>query len=139
MKRTTWRQKIAIPLLKRYGVTYYNPSLHEKISSPVIEDFLSESENGNETSHLELNDNSTTSIIKSASRTLLEDLSVMDESKIVLFVITNETRSITSMILAAYYIAMKKNVVLCVQQLVLNDCVVGSDTVSLFFLNFSSY
>lgn len=121
IKRTNWRQDIAVPLLKRYGVTYYNPALHEQLETTDDNEFV----NG------DLNDNNeTTSIVKSASNDLLYDLNVMNDSKIVLFVITNETRSITSMILAAYYIALKKNVVLCVQPLDLEECTIGPDTVS---------
>ncbi|KAK9722528.1 hypothetical protein QE152_g19641 [Popillia japonica] len=41
----------------------------------------------------------------------------MDNSKVLLFVITEDTRSLTTMILAAYYIGLGKDVVLCVQHL----------------------
>lgn len=50
--------------------------------------------------------------------------------EIALFVITNDTRSLTSMILAAHYIGIGKNVVLSMEQLNSEHCVVANETVS---------
>lgn len=41
----------------------------------------------------------------------------MDASRVLIFVISRETRSLSSMALAAYYIGLGCNVVLCVQHL----------------------
>lgn len=53
----------------------------------------------------------------------------IDQSKVVLFVISNDTRSLTSMILAAHYIGSGKDVVLCVEQLNSENCVIANETV----------
>lgn len=132
MKKTTWRQNIAIPLLKKYGVTYYNPSLHEN-NCTQAENFNILYLNGDRYDP-DMNDNSSVECAKNSARDLLHDMEVMNKSKVVLFVITNETRSITSMILAAHYIALRKNVVLCVQQLPLENCIIGSDVVCIYFI-----
>lgn len=54
----------------------------------------------------------------------------------VLFVISNDTRSLTSMILAAHYIGSGKDVVLCVEQLNSENCVIANETVIYFSINF---
>jgi len=53
----------------------------------------------------------------------------MDNSYVLLFVITGTTRSIASMALAAHYIGLNCNVVLCVQHLS-DDAVIGNDKLS---------
>lgn len=52
--------------------------------------------------------------------------SLMDSSRVLLFVITNETRSLAPMTLAAHCIGLMYNVVLCVQMLPEN-CVLGQE------------
>lgn len=54
----------------------------------------------------------------------------LDQSSVLLFVITNDTRSLTTMILASYYIGLGRNVVLCVQQLPAEDCQICGEKVS---------
>lgn len=59
---------------------------------------------------------------------------LLDSSRVLLFIITNETRSLAPMTLAAHYIGLGYNVVLCVQMLP-EFCIIGNDTVSnTFFL-----
>lgn len=53
---------------------------------------------------------------------------VLDASRVLLFVITNETRSLAPMTLAAHYIGLGYNVVLCVQMLP-DYCIIGNDKV----------
>lgn len=57
------------------------------------------------------------------------DPEVMDASRVLLFVITNDTRSLVPMTLAAHYIGLGYNVVLCVQMLPTDFCIIGSDKV----------
>lgn len=54
---------------------------------------------------------------------------LLDSSRVLLFIITNETRSLAPMTLAAHYIGLGYNVVLCVQMLP-EFCIIGNDTVS---------
>lgn len=56
---------------------------------------------------------------------------LLDSSRVLLFIITNETRSLAPMTLAAHYIGLGYNVVLCVQMLP-EFCIIGNDTVSIF-------
>ncbi|XP_065358274.1 uncharacterized protein raw isoform X3 [Calliphora vicina] len=59
-------------------------------------------------------------------RTNLFNPSILDSSRVLLFVITNETRSLAPMTLAAHCIGLMYNVVLAVQMLP-NDCVIGNE------------
>ncbi|KAJ8932967.1 hypothetical protein NQ314_014298 [Rhamnusium bicolor] len=61
---------------------------------------------------------------------VLEWKKVMDRSRILLFVITGDTRSLTSMILAAHYMGLNKEVVLCIQSLPSEGCVISNETLS---------
>lgn len=100
-----WRSEIAIPLFKKHGVTYYNPTLREadKTNGKIQYD------NGVD---------------------ILEWKKNMDSSKVLLMVVTSDTRSMRTIILSAYYIALNKDIVLCVQNLPTEDCVVNNETVS---------
>lgn len=62
---------------------------------------------------------------------ILEWKQVIDESYVAVFTISNDTRSLTSMILAAYYIGLNEKVVLCIQDLPSN-CVINNEMVSEF-------
>lgn len=53
---------------------------------------------------------------------------ILDASRVLLFTITNETRSLAPMTLAAHYIGLGYNVVLCVQMLP-EFCIIGHDKV----------
>ncbi|XP_017776253.1 PREDICTED: uncharacterized protein LOC108562433 isoform X2 [Nicrophorus vespilloides] len=98
--RNGWRESV-IPLLKKHGVTYYNPAIREF-------DGIS---NLNESAVLHRKKN-------------------MDKSKVLLFNITEDTRSLTTMILAAHYIGLDRNVVLCVQQLPIDGLEIKGEALS---------
>lgn len=57
------------------------------------------------------------------------DPSLLDASRVLLFVITNETRSLAPMTLAAHYIGLGYDVVLCVQMLT-DSIIYGNERVS---------
>lgn len=63
---------------------------------------------------------------------LLFNPNLLDSSRVLFFLITNETRSLAPMTLAAHYIGLGYNVVLCVQMLPEN-CKIGKDNVSIEF------
>ncbi|XP_064212539.1 uncharacterized protein raw isoform X3 [Tribolium castaneum] len=100
---SNWREDVAIPTLKKYNIRY----------NPV-------STNG-----YEVLDNKSVS-----DEDVLEWKQMMDGADVLLFVITEDTRSLTTMILAAHYIAIGKNLVLCVQHLPEENCVVGNESLS---------
>ncbi|GLG99492.1 Uncharacterized protein GBIM_05949 [Gryllus bimaculatus] len=93
-RASTWREDIAIPMLKKSGLTYFNPQL-----------------------------------CSWSKRLIPIEAAAMDNSYVLLFVISNTSRSLASMAVAAHYIGLGCNVVLCVQQL-LDDCILGSDKLS---------
>jgi hypothetical protein len=61
--------------------------------------------------------------------TLMYNPNILDSSRVLLFIITDETRSLAPMTLAAHYIGLGYNVVLCVQMLH-DGCTIGNDKVS---------
>ncbi|KAF5273422.1 hypothetical protein FQA39_LY07439 [Lamprigera yunnana] len=93
--QSPWRDDIAIPLLKKHGLTYYNPTIREaSVESECI--YL----NGD------------------FENCLSRWKNVIDKSKVLLFMVTSDTKSLTTMILAAHYIGLdKNNVVLCIEAL----------------------
>lgn len=74
----------------------------------------------------------TESSSQNAIRKTMFNSQVLDASRVLLFVITNETRSLAPMTLAAHYIGLGYNVVLCVQMLP-EFCIIGNDKVITFF------
>ena len=92
---------MATPLLKKHGVEYYNPALRDQHPADCA-----------------------------SSDDVTEWRREIEQCRILLFVITNDTRSLTSMILAAHYVGMGKNVVLSIEQLDGDSCVVADETVS---------
>lgn len=166
--RTTWRKRIAIPMLGRHKITYHLPKLHEslnhtdavtdltdvernhKVPATNALDTSSSNDSGisiggsgkkrvpqmrlisaTTTAHFSetLNGATTASVHSTHPRKNMFNEDLLDSSRVLLFVITNETRSLAPMTLAAYCIGLGYNVVLCVQMLA-NDCVIGADTVS---------
>lgn len=110
MLRTNWRQQHAIPLLNSKGISFHLPQLHESL----------EHTNGQVAGFGELNG--------SSPRKNMFNPTVLEASRVLLFVITNETRSLAPMTLAAHCIGLGYNVVLCVQMLP-DDCIIGEDKV----------
>ncbi|XP_035216798.1 uncharacterized protein LOC118190228 isoform X2 [Stegodyphus dumicola] len=79
-KPSTWREDIAIPLLKKKGLTYFSPQ----------DGVWSE-------------------------RLIPMEATNMENSQVLLFVIKNDSRSLADMILAAHYVGLGCQVVLCIQ------------------------
>lgn len=111
MLRTKWRQHYAIPHLEMEGITYHLPQLHESLEQP----------NGSVSRYSELNGPS--------PRRNMFNPTLLEASRILVFVISNETRSLAPMTLAAHCIGLGYNVVLCVQMLP-EKCTIGEDEVS---------
>lgn len=106
--QTNWRKEIAIPILKENNISYSDPSSlngYEGLDNGYAKTFTEQE--------------------------ILQWKQIMDSVKILLFVITNDTRSLTTMILAAHYIGLGKNVVLSIEPLPEEDCNVGNETVSI--------
>ncbi|RZC39640.1 hypothetical protein BDFB_003351 [Asbolus verrucosus] len=110
-----WREETAIPILKKHGITYYNPTLRDTNGYEVLDNVC-------------LHDIAYNKNL--ADQDVLEWKQFMDAAKVLLFVITNDTRSLTTMVLAAHYIGLGKNIVLCVQQLPEEDCVICKEPLS---------
>ncbi|XP_055388268.1 uncharacterized protein LOC129616659 [Condylostylus longicornis] len=140
--RTTWRCKIAIPYLNSRGITYHLPALHESIiPSPKLKRWLSEISSKSEEDNTYYDEKLLINLNKnfrskntdeelswpSVIRKNLYNPSLLDSSRILLFVITNETRSLAPMTLAAHCIGLMYNVILCVQMLSENDCYIGNE------------
>ncbi|XP_035782858.1 uncharacterized protein LOC118461533 isoform X1 [Anopheles albimanus] len=100
--KTSWRQRWAFPMLKRHNLSYYVSALHESFGS---------CNNTGGSDGGEKNQQS------DPQRTLRYDAAMLDACRIVIFAITNETRSLAPMTMAAHYIGLGYNVVLCVQML----------------------
>lgn len=99
---TNWRQNYAVPYLKSKNITFYTSTLHEGPESSV---------HFNETGEINIMRNDE----------LIFDPAIIDASRILLFVITNQTRSLGAMTMAAHYMGLGYNIVLSVEMLP-NDC-----------------
>jgi raw len=115
--RTKWRQEIAIPMLNKKNVTFHLPTLDENLSVKKVhkegKSFIQE-----------------VAEIRDESSLMFKPRILDYSSRVLLFVITNETRSLAPMTLAAHYIGMNFKVVLCIQTLKEN-CKIGNDVVSI--------
>lgn len=123
MLRTTWRRDIAIPLLKSRNITFYLPTIHENLALKEAK-----KSKGYKLEELE----------HSSSEALMYSPRILDSSRVLLFVITNETRSLAPMTLAAHYIGLAYNVVLCIQMLPDKDCKIGIEKVSFICFDFNA-
>ncbi|CAH1101813.1 unnamed protein product [Psylliodes chrysocephalus] len=108
-----WRSDIAIPLIKKHGLSYYNPALREGMEDSYVGNGCDDDR-----------------FVRSNSSDVLEWKRALDKSKVLLIVITNDTRSMTSIILAAFYMGLNKDMVLCVQNLASDDCRIGNETLT---------
>uniref|UniRef100_A0A1Q3FKN2 Putative nucleoside 2-deoxyribosyltransferase like protein n=1 Tax=Culex tarsalis TaxID=7177 RepID=A0A1Q3FKN2_CULTA len=106
-KLTKWQQKCVVPYLKSQNITFYSSTLSEGLDKAQQND----SEMVNEVH---------------AEDELMFNPSELDASRILLFVITNETRSLGAMTMSAHYIGMGYNIVMCVQMMNNNCSVRGS-------------
>lgn len=121
MLRTKWRRDIALPYLKEKQITFYLPTLHENLTLKQLKKIKSESDNSAFTLIQEAED-------QEGQGPLMYSPRILDSSRVLLFVITNETRSLAPMTLAAHYIGLGYNVVLCIQMLP-ESCKIGNDQV----------
>lgn len=126
MVRTRWRQDVAIPYLKSNGVSFYLPTLHENLCKTHFNSLGDASVDPSEFC---------TSLFPGhpleSDDALMYNPSILDSSRVLLFVITNQTRSLAPMTLAAHCIGLGYNVVLCVQMLP-EECTIGHDKVSTY-------
>lgn len=97
-KQTKWQQKIVEPYLKSQNITFYSSTLSEGL------------EKSQQNDSAKIND-------AHADDELMFNPSELDASRILLFVITNETRSLSAMTMSAHYIGMGYNIVMCVQMI----------------------
>jgi raw len=116
--RTKWRREIALPYLKEKQVSFYMPTLHENLSLKQIKRLQSNPDDSLTVHEITGDD----------IGSLMYNPRILDSSRVLLFVITNETRSLAPMTLAAHYIGLGYNVVLCIQTLP-EDCTIGNDKV----------
>ena len=117
MLRSKWRREIAIPYLKSKNISFFLPTIHDNL---IIKESKRVKKNTNGGYKLEE--------VGACEDTTMFNPRILDSSRVLLFVITNETRSLAPMTLAAHYIGLAYNVVLCVQMLPEN-CTIGSDKV----------
>lgn len=133
----SWREDIAIPLLKKYGLTYYNPAVSEtncldNLNETEINLFLTNSSMYFNGDNEEVHRNGENSVFDNC---ILQRKRLIDKSRAKLFVVTNDTRSLTSMILAAHYIGLSDSkTVLCIEQLPSENCLVENEKVIYSFV-----
>lgn len=155
--RTSWRRDIAIPMLKQRAISFHMPTLHESITVtvPLAAGAAATSDTATNgmpsdfdvacgAAQIPVKRNKKSRRDEPLGATLSTDTdlaalnvvrkpmfnpALLESSRVLLFVITNETRSLAPMTLAAHYIGLGYNVVLCVQMLP-EFCVIGNDRVS---------
>lgn len=156
--RTNWRNEV-IAMLNEHDISYHMPQLHESLlqngdsdgrlstSPPSSQNEPSSSKSLEQSSS---NDSgigtgqsrnsyrtSNGTIISPTGRRML-NLSLLESSRVLLFVISNETRSLAPMTLAAHCLGLGYNVVLCVQMLSTEHCTIGDDKVGFIKKNRSN-
>lgn len=107
---SNWQQSYAVPYLKSKNISFYTSSLHE---GPV------NSFNLNESGEIRI----------TANDELIFDPAILDASRILLFVIGDQTRSLGAMTMAAHYMGLGYNIVLCIQMLP-NECRINGKQLS---------
>uniref|UniRef100_A0A182NQI8 Uncharacterized protein n=1 Tax=Anopheles dirus TaxID=7168 RepID=A0A182NQI8_9DIPT len=105
--KTSWRQRWAFPMMKRHNLSYYVSALHEGFCCRRTDATVCDGSVGQQ--------------LLDPQNTLRYDAAMLDACRIVIFAITNETRSLAPMTMAAHYIGLGYNVVLCVQMLSSNE------------------
>lgn len=149
--RSNWRNEV-IAMLNEHDMTYHMPQLHDSLihsqngeldgrlsTSPPVQNESSSSkpletsssnDSGISTGQPRNSYRTTNGTIIYPSGKRMLHLSLLESSRVLLFVISNETRSLAPMTLAAHCVGLGYNVVLCVQMLS-NDCIIGDDKVIL--------
>lgn len=84
----SWRQEVAVPMLKKHGLTYFNPQAVTRRLMPML-------------------------------------ASAVDNSRVLLFVIQGNSRSVGAMNEAAFHIGQGHKVVLVVQKIQAEESVIG--------------
>lgn len=146
--RTNWRGE-AIAMLSEHDISYHMPQLHESLlqngdsdgrlstsppsaNEPCSSKSLEQSSSNDSGIGTGQNRNSyrtsNGTVICPTGRRML-NLSLLESSRVLLFVISNETRSLAPMTLAAHCLGLGYNVVLCVQMLSTDNCTIGDDKV----------
>lgn len=146
--RSNWRNKV-IAMLNEHDITYHMPQLHDSLihtthngdtelsTSPPVQNEPSSSkpletsssnDSGISTGQPRNSYRTTSGTVIYPSGRRMFHLSLLESSRVLLFVISNETRSLAPMTLAAHCVGLGYNVVLCVQMLS-NDCTIGKDKV----------
>lgn len=148
--RSNWRNE-AISMLNQHDLTYHMPQLHDSLihsqngdsdgrlsTSPPVQNEPSSSkpletsssnDSGISTGQPRHSYRTTSGTVIYPSGRRMFNLHLLESSRVLLFVISNETRSIAPMTLAAHCIGLGYNVVLCVQMLPQN-CSIGDDKVN---------
>lgn len=148
--RTNWRNE-AIAMLNEHDISYHLPQLHESLlqngdadgqlstspnepssSKPLEQSSSNDSGIGTGQSRNNYRTANGTVICPTGRRML--NLSLLEASRVLLFVISNETRSLAPMTLAAHCLGLGYNVVLCVQMLSTDSCTIGDDKVGFYKL-----
>lgn len=150
--RSNWRNEV-IAMLNEHDLTFHMPQLHESLihpqngdsdgrlsTSPPVQNEPSSSkpletsssnDSGISTGQLRNSYRTTNGTLIYPSGKRMFHLSLLESSRVLLFVISNETRSLAPMTLAAHCVGLGYNVVLCVQMLS-NECTIGNDKVRFF-------
>ncbi|XP_049821271.1 uncharacterized protein LOC109602705 isoform X2 [Aethina tumida] len=98
-----WCDEIAIPRLKNQGISYYNPTIREGFRQNGTSNFTS------------------WDVMDGWKQG-------MDRSRILLFVITGDTRGLSTMVFASHYLAVRpENVILCIQHLSVDGCNIDNE------------
>lgn len=97
-KLTKWKQTCVVPYLNSQNITFYTSTLSEGLDKSLK------------------NDPATVNDVQTEDEIMFNP-SELDASRILLFVITNETRSLSAMTMSAHYIGMGYNIVMCVQMM----------------------
>lgn len=108
-----------IPMKRKKSRREETTSLHEQIPTTV-----------DDATSVKIDDKCDLTMSLNVVRKPMFNPALLESCRVLLFVITNETRSLAPMTLAAHYIGLGYNIVLCVQMLP-EFCVIGNDRVSL--------
>lgn len=140
--RSCWRNEV-VPLLNERNVTYRMPGLHVSLKHDQTRTEESDEPSLSAAKPLEPSSSNDSGIengrllhpiqSKNCSTTRrLFNPALLESSRVLLFVISNETRSLAPMTLAAHCIGLGLNVVLCVQMLP-DRCHIGDEQVNCAF------
>lgn len=120
MKGSRWRERDAIPMLRKHGITFFNPQSTSCSSSPPSSSSSScQSLSATCSSPSSKPSRQTVNKERQSRRLIPIEASAMENSHLLLFVILSTSRSVAEMCEAANYIGTKgaSSVVLCVQKI----------------------